>query len=75
MYPFGSELAEPFSVTVAPEVTLWSEPAFAVGVTGLGRPRAVVDLDFGEADVLVVLLTLVMLSWRVVVVTGLKVTV
>jgi hypothetical protein len=31
MVPSESLLAEPFNVTVAPEVTLWAAPAFAVG--------------------------------------------
>ena len=33
MLPSGSLLAVPFSVTVAPELTVWLAPAFAVGAT------------------------------------------
>ena len=33
MLPSGSLLAVPFSVTVTPEVTVWFEPALAIGVT------------------------------------------
>ena len=33
MLPSGSLLAEPFKVTVIPEVAVWFDPAFAVGAT------------------------------------------
>ena len=33
MLPSGSLLAVPFNVTVTPEVTVWFDPAFAIGAT------------------------------------------